>query len=87
MTTLPHLVSAGDLAETLGQSKKWVYRQHEERGLPAFKLGRSLLFDASDVLAWLEQQRVSGKPDVSVPDDAAPPVLIGQGGSNGSGPA
>jgi excisionase family DNA binding protein len=52
------LFSADELAETLGQTKRWVYRQVEERGLPAIKLGRSIVFQLPAVLAWLERQRV-----------------------------
>jgi predicted DNA-binding transcriptional regulator AlpA len=58
MSELPHLISAETLALSLGQSKKWIYRQHSERGMPAIKLGRSLLFDPSAVLRWLDRQQV-----------------------------
>jgi hypothetical protein len=33
------LFSVDDLALALGQDRRWVYRQHEERGLPGLKLG------------------------------------------------
>jgi excisionase family DNA binding protein len=52
------LFSADELAETLGQTKRWVYRQVEERGLPAIRLGRSIVFQLPAVMAWLEAQRI-----------------------------
>jgi excisionase family DNA binding protein len=52
------LFSVDELAEALGQDRRWVYRQTEERGLPALKLGRSLVFQLPAVLAWLEAHRV-----------------------------
>ena len=33
--------------------KRWIYRAVEEKGMPAVKLGRSLLFDPAAVAAWL----------------------------------
>jgi excisionase family DNA binding protein len=52
------LFSVDELALALGQDRRWVYRQTEERGLPALKLGRSLVFQLPAVLAWLEAHRV-----------------------------
>jgi excisionase family DNA binding protein len=51
------LLSADQLAARYGQSRRWVYRQ-AERGMPAHKLGRSLLFQVDAVDAWLERHRV-----------------------------
>lgn len=58
MPELPHLITAGELALSLGQDKKTIYRWREEKGLPAYCLGRRLLFDPADVLAWLDSRRV-----------------------------
>jgi excisionase family DNA binding protein len=56
------LLSAEELAEALGMSRRWVYAQVEENGLPAYKLGRSLAFELSAVRAWLEQRRIGSWP-------------------------
>jgi excisionase family DNA binding protein len=52
------LLSAQDLATALGMTRRWVYLQVEQNGLPAYKLGRSLAFEVSAVLAWLDARRV-----------------------------
>ena len=56
------LLDAKQLADALGQEKRWVYRQGEEHGLPALKLGRSLVFDLESVRAWLASKRVGDWP-------------------------
>ncbi len=56
------LLSATDLAVTLGMSRRWVYAQVEEHGLPAYKLGRTLLFEPSAVEHWLSEHRVGEWP-------------------------
>ena len=46
------LLSAEELAEALGKSRRWVYAQVGGRnGLPAYKLGRSLAFELAAVCA------------------------------------
>ncbi len=69
-TALPQLLTAEQLADELGLPKKGkngdvadtkrIYRWHEREHdpLPAFKVGRSLLFDPASVSAWLDAQRV-----------------------------
>jgi excisionase family DNA binding protein len=52
------LFSVDELAQMLGQSPRWVYRQREERGMPALMIGRSLLFQLPAVTAWLERHQV-----------------------------
>jgi excisionase family DNA binding protein len=52
------LLSADDLADALGMSRRWVYAQVEQNRLPAYKLGRSLAFELSAVRRWLAKQRV-----------------------------
>jgi excisionase family DNA binding protein len=56
------LLSAEELARALGMSRRWVYAQVEENGLPAYKLGRSLAFELSAVRTWLEQRRIGTWP-------------------------
>ena len=52
------LLSAQELATALGMTRRWVYLQVEQNGLPAYKLGRSLAFEVSAVRAWLDSRRV-----------------------------
>jgi excisionase family DNA binding protein len=52
------LLSATDLAARLGTSRRWVYAQVEQHGLPAYRFGRALAFDPRAVQAWLEGRRV-----------------------------
>jgi excisionase family DNA binding protein len=56
------LLSADELARALGMSRRWVYAQVEENGLPAYKLGRSLAFEFAAVRTWLEQRRIGHWP-------------------------
>lgn len=63
MTQLPRLLKVREIAETLGQTPKWVYRAHDRHGLPAIRVGRSLLFDEGAVQQWLERQRDNGATD------------------------
>ena len=39
--------------------RRWVYRQVEERGMPAIKLGRQLVLDTEAVRSWLESQSLN----------------------------
>jgi excisionase family DNA binding protein len=58
---LPRLLTAEQLAQELGlPSKKHVYRWREEHGLPAYQVGRSLLFDVDVVREWLGGHRAAG---------------------------
>jgi excisionase family DNA binding protein len=57
------LLDAQELANALGMTRRWVYAQVEENGLPAYKLGRSLAFEFSAVRGWLAKRRVGHWPD------------------------
>jgi excisionase family DNA binding protein len=58
---LPELLDVTELGSVLfpywdeARRRRWVYRAVEEKGLPAVRLGRSLLFDPDAVKDWLEQ--------------------------------
>jgi excisionase family DNA binding protein len=52
------LLDAQQLADALGMTRRWVYAQVEENGLPAYKLGRALAFELSAVHAWLDTRRI-----------------------------
>jgi excisionase family DNA binding protein len=65
------LLTAKQLAEALGFTRRQVYELVAGSGLPAYKLGRSLRFELSAVTAWLEKRRIgdwdqNGAPDGSV---------------------
>jgi excisionase family DNA binding protein len=60
------LLDAQQLADALGMTRRWVYAQVEENGLPAYKLGRSLAFEVSAVRAWLGARRVGDWPETGV---------------------
>jgi len=52
------LLDAARLADCLGVTKRWVYAQVEEHGLPAYKIGKSLAFEMTAVRAWLAAHRI-----------------------------
>jgi excisionase family DNA binding protein len=52
------LLSAAELAQRLGTSRRWVYAQVDQHGLPAYRFGRTLAFEQQAVQAWLDSQRV-----------------------------
>ncbi len=56
------LLSAAELGQALGMTRRWVYAQVEENSLPAYKLGRSLAFELSAVRAWLAARRIGQWP-------------------------
>jgi hypothetical protein len=57
---LPQLHTVAELGAELWphwpseRRAKWIYRQTEEHGLPAIRLGRQLVFDPAAVQAWLQ---------------------------------
>lgn len=53
------LLDAGEVAELLGVSKRWV-RDHTREGLiPHVRLGRFVRYDRGDLLAWIESVKTS----------------------------
>ncbi len=64
MTELAEFVDADALAQLLGvPSRRWVYRAVAEHGMPAIRVGRSVLFSTSAVCSWLESQRIGDWDD------------------------
>jgi excisionase family DNA binding protein len=53
VTGLPQLYTVKQLALAMRVTDKWIYRAHASHGLPATRVGRSLLFDPASVNAWL----------------------------------
>ena len=47
---------------TDARRRKWIYRQVEQRGMPAMRLGRQLVFEVSAVTAWFDEQRCGDVP-------------------------
>ena len=56
--TLPNMLTPDDLAGILRISKTSVYRLVERRRIPFFRVGGSLRFAKSDVLAYLNGNRI-----------------------------
>jgi excisionase family DNA binding protein len=56
------LLSSSELAAYLGVPVKWIYAN--KHLLPALRLGRELRFRASEVDAWLEDQRENQRHDL-----------------------
>ncbi len=57
------LLDARQLAEALGMTRRWVYERVEQDGLPAYKIGRALVFEVSAVRAWLAGRRIGQWPE------------------------
>ena len=49
---------APQMAKLLGISKSTLYQWCEQRELPFFKVGGTLLFDEQEIEEWLEKKRV-----------------------------
>jgi excisionase family DNA binding protein len=59
------ILTVEEVAEVLKLPVSWVYehtRTSSANRIPAFKLGKYWRFRESDVLAWLECQRVGVRP-------------------------
>ncbi len=56
------LLTARELGELLGFSASTIVDWSEAGQLPAFKVGGRLRFRESEVLVWLEQQRLDRAP-------------------------
>jgi excisionase family DNA binding protein len=49
------LLNAKQLADQLGFTRRQIYELVEERDLPCYRIGRTLLFEVSAVRSWLDQ--------------------------------
>ncbi len=56
------LADVRGLAEYLGRDTRAIYRLVSDHDLPAYKLGRALVFDLDAVDAWLAEHRVGRWP-------------------------
>lgn len=66
---LEPLLDAETLAEHLGVSRRWIYTQCAEHGMPHRRFGKSLSFSASAVQSWLDTRRAGDWPE-----DCGPPI-------------
>ena len=72
--SLPEFRTADELGADLWPTwdvrrrRRWIYRCVEERGMPALKLGRQLVFDVSAVSEWLDERRICDNPEKREPD-------------------
>lgn len=57
--SLPILVDAETLAQTLGVGVRHVRRLVEERRIPFIKVGRYVRFDVEQVAEWIDGNRVA----------------------------
>lgn len=59
------LLTVEEVAELLRVPSSWVYERTRKRAadrLPGFRLGKYWRFRETDVLAWLERQRLGIRP-------------------------
>ena len=83
--TLPELRTADELGAELWPTwdvkrrRRWIYRQVEERGMPAIKVGRQVVLDVDAVRTWLDSQRCGDNPD---PSKSEPDLSRAQGSLN-----
>lgn len=56
----PAILTIGETADVLRVSTRTVRRLANARKLPHYRIAGRILFDARDVRAYLEQNRVSG---------------------------
>jgi excisionase family DNA binding protein len=54
-----HWMSTAEVAEYLGVNTRTLYRMIDEGELPAYKFGRVIRLQQSDVTAFLERARVA----------------------------
>jgi excisionase family DNA binding protein len=64
--TSASLISVEEVAELLQVPVSWVYERTRRRTtdrIPGFRLGKYWRFREGDVIAWIERQRVGGRPN------------------------
>lgn len=61
---MPEYMTTGEVAELLRTPEQSVrFWRHAGRGPASIKVGRRVLYDRADVLAWIEKQRREQNPD------------------------
>jgi len=54
---MENLLNSGQVAEKLGMSEVWVYKEAEKGLLPYYRVGDALRFDPDDIRAYLNQRK------------------------------
>lgn len=65
-TPKAQLLTIEEVAELLNVPVSWVYGRTRRRStdpIPGFRLGKYWRFRETDVLAWIERQRVGARPN------------------------
>lgn len=60
------LMTVEEVAEMLSVPVSWVYERTRSRGtdrIPGFRMGKYWRFRETDVLAWVERQRIGVRPN------------------------
>jgi excisionase family DNA binding protein len=60
------LLTVEEVAALLQVPLSWVYDRTRKRGverIPGFRLGKYWRFREGDIIAWIERQRVGGRPN------------------------
>jgi excisionase family DNA binding protein len=57
------LVDANAAAKLLGVPPSWLLAQARERRVPHHKLGHYVRFDLDELIAWLDETRISPDPN------------------------
>lgn len=73
------LLSAGEVAQLLGVSKRWVYRAAQRGDLLYVRVGRLIRFRHGEIDAYLDRQSASLSTISS--QVSAPPIPCPEGGS------
>jgi len=54
--SLEKLLDVGEVAQLLGETEHWVYRQAKMKKIPSIKLGKYWKFSPSQLQKWVERK-------------------------------
>ena len=66
---VPHLMSADDVGQCLGVTGQTVHRIRRRGHLPGVPVGKFIMYDPSDVRAFIENQKTGGHDGHAAPSD------------------
>jgi len=52
-------LTAGEAADVLRVSRSWIFKLVSARDIPFVRLGRRVLFDRAELVAWAKSRRVA----------------------------
>jgi excisionase family DNA binding protein len=55
--SLEQLLDVKQVAELLGETEQWVYRQAQTKKMPSIKMGKYWKFSPSQLQKWLERKQ------------------------------